>query len=147
LGAEAATRAYDGSVIAFSAGPPFEPTLQAIQKNVFTPSCALSFCHGDAMMADLDLREGSSFGELVNVPSVEDPSRFRVEPFNPDDSYLICKLEACSTMIGQQMPLIGGPLDQPVIDVIRQWITDGAADEPISVESQSWGRVKALYRD
>ena len=105
-----------------------------------------SFCHGEGVAANLDLREGNSYAQLVNVPSAEVPTAFRVEPFNPDDSYLICKLEACPWMIGGQMPLIGGPLDQSVIDVIREWIDKGASETPIAVDEFSWGRVKSLYR-
>jgi hypothetical protein len=130
-----------------TAGPPFEPTLSAIQANVFTPGCAVSYCHGSGQAANLHLEEGYSYASLVNVPSVEVPTAFRVEPFAPDDSYLICKLEACSWMVGVQMPIIGDPLDQAVIDVIRQWITDGAPDDdPVSVEETTWGRIKAIYR-
>jgi hypothetical protein len=71
----------------------------------------------------------------------------RVLPYDPDASYLICKLENCPWIIGSQMPLIGGPLDPAVIDVIREWITLGALEFPsISVGETSWGSVKALYR-
>jgi hypothetical protein len=139
-----ASQTYDGSAIAAV----FEPTFPEIQANVFTPSCALSFCHGAAMQAMLDLREGASYDHLVGIPSVEVPDHVRVEPFKPDDSYLICKLENCSWIVGSQMPLIGGPLGQEVIDIIRQWITDGALEfPPVAVEGGSWGRVKALYRE
>jgi hypothetical protein len=142
-----APTAWDGAAIATRSGP-FGPTLPEIQANVFTPSCALSFCHGQAMQANLDLREGASFTSLVGVPSVEVPDRLRVEPFKPDDSYLICKLENCSWVVGNQMPIIDGPLPQETIDVIRQWITLGALEFPsVSVEGNSWGRVKALYRN
>jgi hypothetical protein len=128
-------------------GTPFPPTLPDIQANVFTPGCALSFCHGDAVQAGLDLRDGQSFSFLVDVPSVELPTMDRVEPFDPDNSYLICKLEACPSMIGQQMPLIGGPLGQEVIDVISEWILMGAPEFPnVAVEDGSWGRVKSMYR-
>jgi len=129
-----------------SAGP-FPPTLQAIQDNVFTPGCAMSFCHGAAQSAGLDLRSGSSFTFLVDVPSNEVPTADRVEPFLPDDSYLICKLENCAWIVGQPMPLIGGPLPQDQTDVIRDWISLGAPEFPsIAVEGESWGRVKAMYR-
>lgn len=131
-----------------SRGLPFDPTLAAIQANIFTPSCALSFCHGAAETANLHLEEGYSYASLVNVPSVEVAGALRVEPFDPDASYIICKLENCAWIVGSQMPLIGGPLDQPTIDVVRTWILMGAPEfPPISVEGQSWGRVKALYRD
>jgi hypothetical protein len=44
------------------------------------------------------------------------------------------------------MPLIGDPLDQSVIDVIREWINLGATESPVSVSASTWGGVKALYR-
>jgi len=134
-------------LVASAGTPPFPPTLQDIQDNVFTPGCAQSFCHGAAQSAGLDLRDGQSFTFLVDVPSNEVPTADRVEPFAPDDSYLICKLENCAWIVGQQMPLIGGPLPQDQTDVIRAWISLGAPEFPsIAVEGESWGRVKATYR-
>jgi hypothetical protein len=128
-------------------GGPFEPTFEAIQANVFTPTCALSFCHGEAQSANLDLREGVAYANLVGVPSLEVPSANRIEPFDPDASYLICKLENCSWIVGSQMPIIPGPLEQTVIDVIREWVLLGAPETSgVAVESFSWGRVKASYR-
>jgi hypothetical protein len=124
-----------------------EPTFDSIQTNVFTPSCALSSCHGEAMQALLDLRPGNSYANLVNFPSVEFPIWDRIEPYDPDHSYLICKLEACPSIVGQQMPLIGGPLDQSVINVIREWVANGAHESSgVPVEPTSWGQVKAGYR-
>lgn len=141
----AAQSTYDGAAIA--GGGPFPSTFEAIQANVFTPSCALSFCHGAAMSANMDLREGAAYASIVNVASVEFPDWDRIEPFNPDASYMICKLEACPNLIGQQMPLIGGPLDQSVIDVIRAWVLSGAPEfSGIAVEPTSWGRTKSAYR-
>jgi hypothetical protein len=137
-------RAWDGAGIS-SAGGPFPPTLDEIQAHVFSPSCAMSFCHGEAQQANLDLRPGASFDNLVNVQSVETQA-MRVEPYDPDGSYLICKLENCGWIVGSQMPLIGDPLDQSVIDVIREWINLGATESPVSVSASTWGGVKALYR-
>lgn len=140
-------RDYEGTAIAGAAAGPFPPTLDDIQINVFTPNCALSFCHGSSMQAGLHLEAGFSYASLVNVLSLEDPTKFRVEPFNPDNSYIICKLEACPTIVGQQMPLVGGPLPQTTIDVIRDWISLGAPEtSPNAVEAVTWGRVKSLYR-
>jgi hypothetical protein len=60
---------------------------------------------------------------------------------------MICKLEACPQMIGQQMPLIGGPLDPAVIAVLREWVLSGAPEfSGVAVEPSSWGQVKAEYR-
>lgn len=133
--------------LAAAGTPPFEATLQSIQDNVFSPRCAQSFCHGAATSANLDLRDGQSFSFLVDVTSLEVPPQKRVEPFAPDDSYLICKLENCPSIVGQQMPIIGGFLLQEEIDVIRDWILMGAPEFPtISVDGANWGRVKAMYR-
>lgn len=138
---------WDGAAIS-GGGLPFEPTFAEIQANIFTPSCALSFCHGAAMQMGMDLREGAAYQSIVGVPSFEVPDKFRIAPFLPDESYMICKLENCSWVVGSQMPLIGGPLPSEVIAVMRAWVQAGALEfSPISVENQSWGRVKALYKD
>jgi hypothetical protein len=140
-------RDHAGIGISSASAGPFPPTLPDIQANVFTPSCAVSFCHGSGMTAGLDLRDGNSYASLVNHPSLVLPGATRVIPFDPDNSFLICKLEACAWLAGQQMPLIGGPLAQDVIDVIRVWIQTGATEFPaVGVEANSWGRVKTMYR-
>ena len=50
----------------------------------------------------------------------------RVAPGNPDDSYLVIKLEGSSRMVGQQMPRGRDPLSAEQIGTVRQWIADGA---------------------
>lgn len=96
----------------------------SIQDNVFTPSC--TGCHaGAAAPLGLRLEEGVAYAMLVNAPSSEVPSLLRVEPGNPDDSYLVQKLEGTAS-VGGRMPLDGAALPQATIDVIRQWIIDGA---------------------
>ena len=104
--------------------PAIEPTLASIQDNVFTPIC--TNCHaGAAAPNGLRLEEGLSHAMLVNVPSLEVPALLRVEPGNPDDSYLVQKIEGTAA-VGGRMPLGGQPLSQDTIAAIRQWITDGA---------------------
>ena len=105
------------------------PTLDEIQASVFTPVC--SSCHtgpmSDTLPGGMDLTNAdASFANLVGVPSVQVPELSRVEAGDPDNSYLIHKLEGTASE-GAQMPFGGTPLDQAVIDDIRQWITDGAA--------------------
>jgi len=108
-----------------------QPTLQSIQDNVFTPICA--GCHTGPTSNDInDLPGGMdltslsmSFLSLVGVTSLEDSNFQRVDAGDPDASYLIQKLEGTASS-GSQMPDGGVPLDQATIDVIRQWITNGA---------------------
>ncbi len=109
----------------------FSPNFSEIQTNVFTPDCATSGCHaGGTPAADLNLEEASSYAMLVDIASTQDANILRVAPGNPDASYLIQKLEGTAAT-GQQMPAGGTPLAQADIDVIRQWITDGATDDRV----------------
>jgi hypothetical protein len=105
------------------------PTLTSIQTNVFTPRC--SGCHngaGSTLPGALNLSDATaSRAALVGVASLEVPALQRVTAGNPNDSYLIRKLEGAPTIVGSRMPLVGPPLPQTTIDSIRLWITNGAA--------------------
>ncbi|MDZ7644335.1 MAG: Ig-like domain-containing protein [Woeseiaceae bacterium] len=117
-----------------------DPLYSDIQAEVFTPSCAVAGCHaGAGAPQGLSLEAASSYGLLVNVASSEVPSLLRVQPGNPDDSYLVRKLEG-NAAAGARMPLGRPPLPQATIDVIRQWITEGATDDRAS----SLGDVRVM---
>jgi hypothetical protein len=73
----------------------------------------------------LRLDPGFSAGNLINVASPRDSNLIRVIPGNPDGSFIIQKLEGTQTL-GDRMPQFGPYLPQSTIDVIRQWIQDGA---------------------
>ena len=101
-----------------------QPTLASIQDNVFTPICTA--CHtGGGAPQGLQLDAGVSASKLINVPVPRDPNQIRVIPGDPDNSFLIHKLEGTQN-IGQRMPLGGPFLDPSTIAVIRQWIANGA---------------------
>lgn len=96
----------------------------SIQANIFTPIC--SVCHvGGGAPEGLRLDAADSFNLIVGVPSTEVPSLDRVKAGDPNNSYLIQKLEGHAA-VGAQMPLGGPYLSTTTIDFIRQWITDGA---------------------
>ena len=106
-----------------------------IQANVFTPNCATAGCHvGAGAPQGLILDEANSYTLLVGVASNEVPTILRVAVGDPDNSYLIQKLEGTAGA-GAQMPLNAPPLAQATIDNIRQWITDGAIDDRVSATS------------
>lgn len=106
-----------------------EPTLSDIQANIFSTSCALSGCHlGSGAPLGLDLSEGQAHGNLVNVQSQEVPSLLRVDPGDPDASYLVRKIEGGPDIVGERMPRGRAPLSSEQIGLIRQWIQDGAPD-------------------
>lgn len=147
---------YDDAVDRFNAGQPpappppptppptgggFNPVFSEIQSNVFTPSCATAGCHsGASPAASLSLEAASSHAMLVGIAAVQDAGVERVTPGNPNASYLITKLEGPGAA-GQQMPP-NNPMAQADIDVIRQWIADGAVDD--SVQPSLPVRVSSL---
>jgi hypothetical protein len=111
-----------------SAPPPLSADFDSIQANVFTPIC--SVCHvGGSAPEGLRLDAADSYNLLVGVPSTEVPSIMRVKPGDPDNSYIIQKLEGHAA-VGAQMP-DGCPTTQPCLSAdtiafIAQWITNGA---------------------
>jgi Bacterial Ig-like domain len=107
-----------------SGGTALQANFTSIQDNVFTPICTA--CHtGAGAPQGLRLDSANSYALLVGVASQEAPALQRVAPGDPNNSYLIKKLEGTAG-VGGRMPLGGTPLAQADIDVIRQWITDGA---------------------
>ena len=107
--------------------PPLAPALSAIQANIFTPICTR--CHtGGAAPQGLPLDAGVSRQNLVGVASVERPELQRVNPGNPDDSYIVWKIEGRSGIVGGRMPLGLDPLTPEQIAAIRGWIEAGAPD-------------------
>lgn len=117
-------------------------TFESIQSNIFSAQCIT--CHAGANAPQgLRLDADNSYDLLVGVSSNQQPALLRVDPGNPDDSYLIRKLEGTAAS-GERMPLDLPPLPQSDIDVIRQWIAEGAPPpdsgaptEPIRVSSMS----------
>jgi hypothetical protein len=109
-------------------GGPLTADFASIQDNVFTPICTV--CHAGANAPQgLRLDAANSYDLLVGVRSNEVSSLQRVKPGDPDHSYVVQKLEGHAA-VGARMPLGGPYLDQATIDVIRQWITDGAQRSP-----------------
>jgi methionine-rich copper-binding protein CopC len=105
--------------------PVLTASFQSIQDNVFTPICV--HCHsGAGAPQGLELDASHSYALLVSVPSSEESGVLRVTAGDPNSSYLVQKLEGSAGIVGAQMPFGGPPLPQATIDVIRQWITDGA---------------------
>jgi hypothetical protein len=97
---------------------------QSIQDNIFTPIC--SVCHvGGGAPEGLRLDQADAYNLLVGVPSTEVPSIMRVKPGDPDNSYIIQKLEGHAA-VGARMPFGGPYLSTATVAFIIQWITNGA---------------------
>jgi hypothetical protein len=114
--------------------PNLDPTFSSIQRDIFesadaTGRSACTTCHNTLGVPfnNLNLERTVAYDQLVNAPSAERPSLLRVDPGNPDGSYLIHKLEGAPAIVGLRMPLDGPPyLTGGQIAVIRQWIALGA---------------------
>ncbi|HSY46033.1 MAG TPA: Ig-like domain-containing protein [Steroidobacteraceae bacterium] len=126
-----------------AAPPPLTADFQSIQDNVFTPICVR--CHsGPAAPEGLQLDAAHSYALLVGVPSAEVRTLLRVDPGAPDSSYLVLKLEGAAGIVGAQMPFGGPPLPQASIDVIRQWISDGAQPAAAAADARELFLVTAV---
>jgi hypothetical protein len=77
----------------------------------------------------LNLEAANSYANLVGIDSAQQPGTQLVNPGNPNASYLITKLEGVSATV---MPP-SGAIPQADIDMVRQWITDGAMDDTVVV--------------
>ena len=114
--------------------PNLTPTFASIQRDVFEaadssgrPAC--SSCHnpnGGAFRAvGLDLSTSGSYDSLVGVASRQ-KGLPRVTPGDPENSYLIHKLEGRTDIIGNRMPTRGPYLSEGQIAILRRWIQLGA---------------------
>ena len=91
---------------------------------IFTVSCVNAGCHPGGG-APFPLATGVSYANLVNRPATNGPCAgdLRVQPLNADASALIKRVEGTC---GVQMPLGGSPLPSGQIQLIRNWINQGA---------------------
>ena len=104
---------------------------QEIQTTIFNPTCTGAFCHDvQGMSGGLVLVEGQSYDHLVGVPPQNEAALaaglLRVDPGNPDNSFLLVKLMNPSLLMGSRMPLGKPPLSAEQLELIRGWIADGA---------------------
>ncbi len=131
------------------AGPPPPPppppggevSLSGDIQPIFNSNCIR--CHAGATAPlGLDLREGLSFGNLVNQPSVEFVGHMRVNPGDSrtpcetglgsgDGSEIVEKISGCPDTpgvpsFGGLMPLGGPFLSNKEINLIIEWIEEGA---------------------
>ena len=117
--------------------PNLTPTFSSIQREIFNTTdssgrAACIQCHitgGAAAGTGLILTDGVSYGNLVNRPSRLRPGETLVIPGDPDNSYMVRKLEGGPDLTGLRMPRASGPfLTDGQMSVIRRWIEEGAAN-------------------
>lgn len=114
--------------------PNLAPTFSSIRDEIFLSSddagrTACINCHapGGISVGFINFRADDLYTRLVNGGSRQKVGAVLVVPGDPDNSYLVQKLEGRSGIIGLRMPFNGPPyLTDGQILVIRRWIQTGA---------------------
>lgn len=102
------------------------PAFRQIQDAIFTPSCAKSGCHSGARPPrGLDLSSGVSYGNIVNVPSADEPGMDLIESGDPESSYLFSKVISDWSTHTPGEP----KLSNSTVQMLREWIADGAKND------------------
>ena len=118
--------------------PNLAPTFASLQKEIFNTQdssgrLACVQCHtnvGRNPSAGLNLIDATSYASLVGRPSVNKPGETFVIPGDPDNSYLVKKLEGAASITGGRMPRGAGPFLTPgQMLVVRRWIQAGAKND------------------
>jgi hypothetical protein len=115
--------------------PNLEATFSSIQRDILAasdssgrPACVS--CHNGNPFVPGNFNSATAYAALVNARSVQRPPLLRVAPGDPDNSYLVHKLEGGPNITGERMPRGGGPfLSTGQMMVIRRWIELGAAND------------------
>jgi len=101
---------------------PAEPTFSNVQQ-IFNGNCTTSGCHDSAtQQSGVNL---SSYDAAINSVG----SQYGEKVIQPDDaegSPLVDKISSDNPQFGVRMPKDRAPLSDDQIDLIRQWINDGA---------------------
>lgn len=111
------------------------PTFSSIQRDIFQASdssgrASCASCHnpngGAFRQVGLDLASEGAYNSLVSVSSSQRPGILRVAPGDPDNSYLIHKIEGRPGISGLRMPRNPPFMTDGQIRIIRRWIELGA---------------------
>ena len=115
--------------------PGLEPTFSSVQSQIFETTDvagrqACVNCHtnvGRNPSGGLNLAHAVAYDQIVNVPSARKPGAIRVIPGDPENSYLVHKIEGRAGIVGARMPISGPPfLTDGQILILKRWIALGA---------------------
>jgi hypothetical protein len=114
--------------------PNLQPTFSSIQSNIFETtdvagrqSCVT--CHtnvGKNPSGGLNLAHDVAYDSIVNVASRGKPGAVRIIPGDPDNSYLVRKVEGSAGINGRRMPFTPPYLTDGQILILKRWIAIGA---------------------
>lgn len=115
--------------------PNLEPTFASVQSQIFETTDvagrqACVACHtnvGRNPSGGMILLHDLAYDQIVNVPSRGKPGAIRVIPGDPENSYLVHKIEGRADIVGRRMPQAGPPyLTDGQILILKRWIAKGA---------------------
>jgi hypothetical protein len=99
-----------------------------VPAQVFAAQCGESSCHDAQNPAgDLDLVSPNLERRLVAVRATQCTSRLRIDPDDPESSFLLEKLEDDAPECGDRMPVLAEPLPRDVLACVRAWVIEAAA--------------------
>lgn len=96
---------------------------------IFNNHCVTCHQGQGPEQSNLTLEPRLSYNNLVSMASTGNPAVMRVKAGAAGDSYLIAKVtgtQVAAGGMGAQMPYNAAPLSQAQIDLISQWIKQGA---------------------
>lgn len=99
-------------------------TWEEVRDEVLVPSCGFGTCHAPPGSAGFAIEADTPEDAYIEEVAFQDESYFLVDPGNPDDSYLLMKLEGTAGIDGDPMPPPTGGLDPAKIDMVRSWISN-----------------------
>ena len=114
--------------------PNLEPTFASLQHEIFenpdiAGRVACIGCHtstGRNPAGGLNLNHDAAYDSLVNI-AARKPGAIRVIPGDPENSYIVQKVEGRSGIVGLRMPFSGPPfLSDGQILILKRWIELGA---------------------
>lgn len=114
----------DGTGNGENGGTPSEPTFSNVQ-SIFNSSCATSGCH-DSSTAKSGVNL-TSYDEVMNSVGQQYGENV-VQAEDAAGSPLVDKIESSNPDFGQRMPPSGPYLSSDKIDLIKEWINEGAKD-------------------
>lgn len=101
------------------------PSYAAVIQPIWNAQC--TECHGARGTPDGNLNlAGNAYDRIVSVAAFQNSHVLRVAPGDPDQSYIVLKLQGCrgGGCIGGSMPP-GTPLSSSQLQQIRDWILGG----------------------
>jgi hypothetical protein len=115
--------------------PNLEPTFASVQSQIFETTdsagrVACTNCHtniGRNPSGGMNLVHDLAYDQIVNVPSARKAGAIRIIPGDPENSYLVQKLEGRPGIVGLRMPFSGAPfLTDGQMLILKRWIAIGA---------------------